>query len=401
MKRRPVVAIACLTALCACSPPQAQHPVETIVAAPIALTVDAQGELQSVQATPLNVPGPQWSKRQLVWMLPEGSRVGKGQVVARFAATQTRLELDQLALDLQRNALSQAGKRQDLATVEGRVDVDLAQVGVDLGIARRFAHAPLTMYARDKVLDAVQDQRLLDHKQSFLDWKRTQSGARGASELAVLDAQRATIALKADTDRKSLAALELSAPHAGVFVLQADWSGQKPQIGATLWAGMDFAKLPDVSQLEVELSLPQLDAQSLHVGDAIRLHPEGHPGQAIASRVSWVADAAQARDQDNPAKYVAFKALVPAAAAARHGWTPGQRFAAQVELRRAKAGITVPNLALIAAGGHDFVDVLAGGRKQRRAVVVGARGVARSEILKGLAPGDRVLLLPTGKAAGA
>ena len=50
-------------------------------------------------------------------------------------------------------------------------------------------------------------------------------------------------------------ALELRAPHDGIFMLVSGWSGQPPQIGEQLWAGGDFANLPDLGALEVELNV--------------------------------------------------------------------------------------------------------------------------------------------------
>src|SRR5690606_31648781 len=117
------------------------------------------------------------------------------------------------------------------------------------------------MFARNEILDAIQDQRFLGTKQDVLEWKRGQASERGRAELAVLDSQRASFELNAERRRKDLDALELVAPNDGVLVLTADWTGEKPRLGAALWAGNEFASLPDPSALEVELVLPQLEAQ--------------------------------------------------------------------------------------------------------------------------------------------
>jgi HlyD family secretion protein len=76
---------------------------------------------------------------------------------------------------------------------------------------------------------------------------------------------------------------------------------------------------------------------------------------------------------------------------------PGQRFHARIFIRRAQQGISIPNVALIAESGHTYVQVEDGSRIDRREVLLGARGTARSEVTKGLAAGDRVLLTPRSK----
>lgn len=392
--KRSGIAMLCL-ALAACGDAGVdESPVERLELARLELVVEAEGQLKSVKATPLLVPGAQWSQRQVLWMKPDGSRVEKDEVVARFSAKQGELELAKALLDLQRNTLARAAKQDELGTVEGRVDVDLAQVGTDLAIAQRYAGMELEMFARNQILDALQDEQFLGEKRGVLEWKRGQTGTRGAAELAVLDSQRATFDLNANRRRDDLAALELRAPNDGVLVLTADWSGEKPKIGSGLWAGNEFASLPDTTTLEVELALPQLEAQGAIAGAEVELHPVGRPEQAVTSTLSWVAGAAAVRNRQSPVKFLLMKTAVPAEAAQRHGWVPGQAFRARIFVQRKEQGISVPNVAVVSDAGKTFVQVREGAGSVRREVKLGARGPARSEVLEGLGAGDVVLLTP-------
>lgn len=397
-----LLTILCVAALAGCgAAPLADAPTERIARGPVELVVEAEGLLKSVKATPLLVPGTQWARRQVVWMKADGSRVEKDEVVARFSAAQGELELSKALLDLQRNTLARAAKQDELGTVQGRVDVDLAQVGSELAIAQRYAGAELEMFARNQILDAIQDEQFLGEKRGVLSWKRDQAGTRGAAELAVLDSQRATFDLNADRRREDLAALELRAPNAGVLVLSADWSGEKPKVGSGLWAGNEFASLPDTATLEVELALPQLEAQGAVVGAEVELHPVGRPAEAVSSQLSWVAGAAAVRNRQSPVKYLLMKAPVPADAAQRHAWVPGQAFTARIFVRRVAEGLSVPNVALVSDAGRTFVDVRKGGGIERREVTLGARGPARSEVLEGLVVGDEVVLTPAARSLDA
>lgn len=369
-------------------------PVEAVRVGPIAFEVRGKGQLKAASATALLVPGKQWSRRQLIWMVPDGSQVKAGEPVARFAAGEAELELEKALLDLQRNALSRAAKEGELEIGEGRVEVDLDETRALLGIAQRYADADIDALARNVILDAIQDRTFLDEKRGVLSWRQTQSQRRGAAELQVLDAQRATMDGKAQSRRDDLEGLSLSAPHDGVFMLGADWSGEKPQIGADLWAGNGFATLPDIGALEVEISVPQIQAQGLvQAGLEVRLWPLGRPEQAVESTLSWLASAPQTRSRESPVKYLAMKAPVPAQVARSHGWVPGQAFEAVIVLGRAQLAWSVSNLALEEDNGVASVQVLEHGRPSRREVRLGRRGTARSEVLSGLADGDRVVIV--------
>jgi len=93
------------------------------------------------------------------------------------------------------------------------------------------------------------------------------------------------------------------------------------------------------------------------------------------------------------------KAPIPAEAAARHGWVPGQTLAATVVLLEEDAALTVPNIALHSEAGKHYVQVRAGGGFERREVELGVRGSARSQVVAGVGPGDEVLLVAEGAGA--
>ncbi|HWT17044.1 MAG TPA: hypothetical protein VN581_14805 [Patescibacteria group bacterium] len=389
-----------LLALVACGKDAAQDaPVEIIEASAVALRVAASGEVKSAKSTPLAVPGQGWSQRQLEWMVPEGSQVKAGELIARFIAPQGELELTKAELDLRRNVLARMGKEIELSTAQDKVGAEIAKVDVDLGIAERYAGAELGMFARNEILDAVQDAAFLGYKHDTLEWQKEQTGVRGGAELAVLDSQRATFDLNAQRRREDVAALELRAPHDGVFVLNSDWGGEKPKVGASMWAGQEFGALPELSALEVQFALTQLDAQGVKVGARVKMHGLGRPDQAFESKVSWVAGAAQARSRQNPVKYLLMKAIVPVEAVAKFQLVPGQGMAAEVFTGESDQGLSVPNVALIAEGGKTYVEVREGGKLTKREIELGARGTARSEVIKGLKAGDAVVLTPAANVA--
>ena len=397
---RAAAAMAAMLSLAGCGDTDAPAAVERVAPADIQLTVSAEGELKSSRATTLLVPGSQWAERRLEWMVDEGSTVAKDQVLARFSAESGEVELAQALLDLQRNALARAAKEGELDATQGRVAVDLSQVGVQLGIAERYAGADVAAIARNQVLDAVQDAEFLGDKQDTLRWRQSQSTTRGGAELAVLDAQRATIDLTATRKREDLEALELRAPHAGVVVLSQNWSGQKPTVGSTLRAGFEFGTLPDTDAMEVELALPQLQAQGVRKGNVVEVFPPGHPEQKVVTELSWVASAAKTLSRRNPVKYVSMKAPIPADDVRRFGWVPGQTLEARVVLLRQEGALTVANVAVRAEAGKHFVQVRDGDGFERREVELGVRGGARSQVLGGLEAGDEVLLVAAGEQEG-
>lgn len=379
--------------LAACDGASTSGAVTVVVQpAPLEIGVEAEGQLKAASSTSLTVPGPSFSQRQVAAVVPDGSRVAKGDVVARFSAKQSKQDLAEAVIDVTRNRLEREGKQADLDQTGGQLRVDLAQVASQLAIAERYAHATIAAVARNQILDAIQDKHYLDTRQGILQWRKRQSGVRGKAELGVVDARHATLALKARQARDDLDALVLHAPHDGIVMLKADWSGQKPRVGAAIFAGRPFAELPDLADMQVLLQVPQVQAQGLRPGLPVQLHPLGAPEASVTAHVSWVAATASPVSRQSPVKYLAVKVPLPAGAAKDHGWMPGMLFHARIVLADADAVLSVPNLALDTHGDTVRVRVLEHGKPTWRDVTLGVRGPARSEVVSGLQPGDRVVL---------
>ncbi|PZO09431.1 MAG: hypothetical protein DCF27_05860 [Lysobacteraceae bacterium] len=391
MRRLALVALALLLAGCG-GDDGAVVASEVVATGAVDFSVRAQGELKAAKATPLRVPGQNFARRQLLWMLPDGSPVKAGDLVARFGAAQSKLELDKALIDLQRNALARANKESELEVGLDRVEVELAQAESALAIARRYARADFEALARNEVLDAVEDEEFLTEKTGVLRWRQDQSAERGTAEINLLGVQRGTLEAGAANKRGDLDALELRAAHDGIFMLATGWSGELPRIGEQMWASAEFANLPDVEALEVELRLPQQEAQGLAVGQKVELTPMGYPEQQAVGEVTWIASAPRAVSRQNPAKFVSAKVSVPVAAAKQHAWVPGQAFTGRITLLSAAQATTVANVALLGEGEQAFVTVLEGAKPVRRAVTLGVRGPARTQVLTGLEAGERVLL---------
>jgi multidrug efflux pump subunit AcrA (membrane-fusion protein) len=368
-------------------------PAETLAARAWTETLDADGEIKAAADTPLAVPGSAWTSRVLVDMVADGSSVTKGQVVARFDAPQARAELSQDDVELLRKTLAEEANRQNAAVERGVLAGDRAKVEDDLGLSRRYADVDLSVFARNTILDALADVGFLTQKRTYLDWKGGQVQARTAAQDAVLHSQRDSVVQHAAQQRKSLEALELVAPHDGVFLLAARWDGAKPQVGATQMAGEPFGALPDLDQLVAHFSVAEGQAYGLKPGLPVRVRLAG-TGSALDLVVTRVGSSASTISAESPVKYSDFDAAIPTATARKLGLKPGQALRGTVHLVTKAAALTVPNVALVADDAAYAVYTIDGGRPVKHKVELGLRGPVRSEIKRGVAPGARIVLLP-------
>ena len=144
-----------------------------------------------------------------------------------------------------------------------QLGTEIAQTNGELELSERYANAANAGISKNELLDKLVDLGYLQDKRGTLNWREAQLDKKAAVELSVTDAQRATISASVNSRRASLAEMELRAPHDGVLRLNSNWDGSKAQVGASVWAGDDFAALPDLSALVARFSLPQVQAEGL------------------------------------------------------------------------------------------------------------------------------------------
>lgn len=370
---------------------------ETLAARAWSETLAADGEIKAAATTPLLVPGGGWERRVLLQMVPDGSSVRQGQVVARFDAPQSRMELSQADVELLRRTLAEQGNTANAGVDRIILSAEQAKVRDDLALSERYAKVDLTIFARNTILDALADVGFLTSKRGYLAWKGGQAQGRVAAQSAVLLSQRDSVEKEAERKRRNLAALDLVAPHDGVFLLGARWDGTKPQIGSNQMAGQEFGALPDQQHLLAHFSVPEGQAFGIRPGLPLRARLAG-TGTEIALTISKVGSSATTQSADSPVKYSDFDAEIAPEAAARLGLRPGQALRATVQLVQRPAALTVPNIALVQDGAHFAVYTDEQGRQVKHAVELGLRGPVRSELKSGLAAGARIVLLPAASA---
>lgn len=371
-------------------------PGETLAARDWNETLEADGEIKAAASTPLAVPGSGWSSRVLVEMVADGSSVRKGQVVARFDAPQARVELSQAEYELLRKTLAEEASRQNAVVERSVLAGERAKVEDDLALSQRYANVDLSVFARNTILDALADVGFLSNKRSYLDWKDGQAQARTAAQDAVLHSQRDSVMQTAQRKRDSLEALELVAPHDGVFLLASRWDGAKAQVGANQMAGEPFGLLPDLDKMVAHFNVAEGRAFGLKPGLPVRVRLAG-TGTELDLTVTRVGSSATTVSSESPVKYSDFEAAIDTAQAHRLGLKPGQALHGTVRLVARTAVLTVPNIAVVQDGASYAVYTDEAGQPTRRRVELGQRGPVRSEVKGGVAPGARILLVPPGE----
>ena len=375
-------------------------PVLRVESAPFALRIPAQGNLRSVQATPVSVPMGVPGPFRIAWLAPDGARVRAGEVVVRFDSTDLVESLND-ARDESASSVLKIGKQE----VQGRAAIE--KLDRDAGLAReereaaqQFQKKDETIYSRHEIIESEIDQNLARDKEAHARGARRTRETLDATEMQLLAIERRRAELKRSRAEQGLRSLEVAAPHDGVLILKRDFRGEPVRAGDQAWTGQPLAEIPNLLEMEAEVFVLEADAGGLAPGKRAEVVLESRPDVAWPAEIRRVDPLAKPRLRGSPVQY--FAVILKLATTDPQVMKPGQRVRATLFLQEREKAIAVPRQAVSELDGKKIVYVrrgLRGGRFEPVEVALGPASMGRVVIEKGLAPGDEVALIDPTRPA--
>jgi RND family efflux transporter MFP subunit len=309
-----------------------------------------------------------------------GSRVRKGQTVARIDPNDYELRVRQAE-----TALQQARVRLGLAPHGPNDHVDAQQTGVVRQAAAVLREAQLT---HDRMVELAQRDLI----------SRAELDA-AVSQLAVAEA-RYQDSLEEVRNRQALAAqrrseLEIARQQLADTVIVSPIDGavrqRQASVGEYLAAGAPVATLVRIDPLRLRLSIPEREAVSIVLGQQVRLTVEGDQNQ-YQGRVARLSPAIS---EDNRTLMV--EAEIPNGELLLR---PGAFAKADVIVEADQEIVTVPADAIVTFAGIEKVLTVADGKAVEKRVRTGRSVGEAVEVTEGVSAGDRVIMRPGNLVSG-
>jgi HlyD family secretion protein len=358
--------------------------------------VTAEGNLQSVKATPILTPqnsaaGPM----KIAWLAPDGSAVKSGDIVVKFdpSDSERRLRDGKADLDSANARLAQENVKSQNAVDDSATDADLA--GDELEQTRRFQAKDAEIFSRNQIIESEVDANLAGEKQTHAQQAQVIEKKRSQSNAAVIVVDKAKAQLAIDHANKALASMQVGAPNDGVFVLERNWRGQPRKVGDQMMPGQAVAEIPLLSSMEAEVYVLEIDGSGLTEKQSADVVIEARPGTNYHGTIKLVDKLAQPRQNGSPVQYfgvtITLDKTDPAA------MKPGQRVQATLVLDQEDA-IVVPRQTVFTKEATSIVYRKTATGFEPVTVELGAATAGRVVIKKGLSDGDEIALRdPTTK----
>ncbi len=309
-----------------------------------------------------------------------GTRVNKGDVLARLEPTDLKLRVDQAEA-----ALQQARVRLGLKPegTEERVDPDAtstvrqARAMLDEARSKRDRAAQLfeqQLIARTDLDAAVAGYQVGEGRyQDAVEEVRTRQ--------ALLAQRRSELELA----RQQWIASELKAPFDGAVRERNAQAGEYISVGAAV------VTLVRMHPLRLRLAVPEREAASVRAGQLVSVRVEGDPA-AYLGRVVRLSPAFE-----EGSRTLRVEAEVPNE---RSILRPGSFARAEIQTESGHQVVIVPASAVVAFAGIEKVIVVQDGKAVEKPVQTGRRAGDRVEILKGLSAGEQVAVQPGNLVGG-
>ncbi|WP_440056837.1 efflux RND transporter periplasmic adaptor subunit (plasmid) [Pseudoalteromonas sp. T1lg65] len=381
-----------MVALVGCSESNVQPDdlLYTVEKKPFAIEVYAQGELESSNRVSITVPASSNGPQTLSWIMPEYSEVKKGDVIARFDGSTTERrkrtsEYEQAKLNQDLNKT-----KSDLSTREEHLFQDIKVVQGDKDFAQQFAINDTRILSKLDILDRSQNVDYLNAQANYYAWQKSQFTATSQGEIELLTIQVKQHQQKIKMYDKNLSSLEIVAPNSGLLTHAANWRGDKPKPGLTMWPGHEIAGLPDITSLQAKLHIHEKEAIGIEAGQRVEFSLLSDSKQTFFGKVKSVSPYPQSIERGDPQKYYEVIATLDEQ---NPNFRPGFKINAKIHALPERNVLTVPKHSVINEQQSRYVLVLQNGQLQKVPVELGQSNFSHSEVTSGLQAGQKISLL--------
>ena len=358
------------------------------------VTVTTSGELRApkfVQVTlPQNAMTAQVFQLKIATLVPEGTIVKAGEVVAEIDRSPLATKQTEVSLTLQKAEAQHEQAMLDSTLNLGKAREEMKTMELTLEekkIAKEQAVFEAPSVKRQAELDFEKAQRAM--AQAKVDYKTKTEQAQAKMREVGADRDRQRNLLKNIMDVR--AGMTITAPAPGMVIYVKEWSGKKKTVGSSVnpWEPA-VATLPDLSIMESLTYVNEIDVRKLRVGQVVKVSLDADPSKQLEGKVKQVANVGEQRPNADAKVFEVVVNIEKPDTSLRPGMTTGN----EVETQALKDVLFIPLDALVVENGIPVVFKQDGGRVIKQEVATGAMNDDEVVIVKGLEEGQTVLLSP-------
>src|SRR6185295_14293281 len=270
------------------------------------LKISANGELQSAESMAIAVPPVPVQRLRIASVVPDGSRVNKGDVLVEFDPEEIDLQLMAHRSDLEMavQKITRGGLASEVEKSDVVKDKKIAELELEKIIA--FLPTDEQIYKRREIIEGQLDKDYTEKKIVFADARIELKGKVYSLDEAILMLERGRVTSNIDRYEKALASLKLVSPGDGIVVYNDPgyfFGGYSLMPGRVVYVGMTLFNLVNPDKMEAKCFVLEKDAGELKADQSVKLTLDPYPDVEFTGKVKSIDKLARPIDRESPVKY--------------------------------------------------------------------------------------------------
>lgn len=363
---------------------------------PLVRTIRVSGQTAAINYVNITAPiprGPESSERMVIQtMVPSGTMVKKGQVVAALDAQGLKDHIDDLG-ETVRQAEADVDKRraeQQIELENYRQTLRLAKADWEKAKLDAQASEVKTDVERELLQLAV-EQTDAKYKQLTADLKYRDSA--NAAELRVLELTAARHREHRSRHMHDLEAYTVHSPMDGLAVAQSTWRGgelKQVQEGDQVYAGTLFMKVVNPNTMQVEARINQAESNLFRLNQPVKVRVDAFSGLELPGHIESIGAIAASGWGSN--YFIRSIPLVVKIDAIDSRVIPDLSASADVQLAQRAKAVQIPRAAVVEEEGKTFAFVRGAVGFRKRPITLGLETPTMVEVKDGIKADEEVRL---------
>ncbi|MCK5759688.1 MAG: efflux RND transporter periplasmic adaptor subunit [Candidatus Delongbacteria bacterium] len=271
---------------------------------PFVVSITETGEIRAKNSVVVTTPRSLRSTAKILEMIPEGSIVKKGDFLLQFDAENVLKEIEsiQTELDGLNSDIEKSDANHQFLLLQAEIDLENAETSYKLAKMRlkQIEFESQSRQEEEKLSFKISENTYTEVKERLKLQKVT-----NASERSALMSRYKRVRLKLEKKENELNNLRIIAPENGLVVYSKIWKGSrwgKLQVGDTPWRGQALIELPDLSEMEIETSVNEVDISKISTGMKVNIQLDAYREKTYLGEIENIARLARTSDLDGDVK---------------------------------------------------------------------------------------------------
>jgi multidrug efflux pump subunit AcrA (membrane-fusion protein) len=356
------------------------------------IEVTEEGEIQATSAINISSPSISWQfgMLKITYIVEDGTEVSAGDTVLQFDPTDVQKVIIDAQADLE---IANAEMAKLVAQQESRIN----ELEADLKISEldyQINQIRLEQATFDSEVARKELQLSLDKAKISLETARNEIENQKlihAEEIRQKNVSILQLKKNLQDAFETMEKLTVTSPASGVAILQENWStDEKWAVGEQPWSGEPLINLPDMSELEAETEINEVDIAKIKLGQRVEIKLDAFSDTVYTGQVSSIAGLAKFKNRDSRVKVFPVEILLDEAP---RKFMPGMTVSCKILVNKIDDALYIPLESVYASGNEDYVFIKSTGGFRKKTIETGLANNDFTIVKEGLKEGDVVSLI--------